>query len=83
MPHEREAWQAAAVKPDPMLDAPWWVADWVPDVDDERAIERFGRIVWVVLLAGVLALVVRGADEPADPYLPSQRTEQVESSGGP
>lgn len=27
------------------------------------------RAVWVVLVAGLLSFVVRGADEPADPYL--------------
>ena len=71
------------MKPDWLLSPPWWVADWVPNIDDERSIVWFRRVVWTVLLAGLLAFVVRGADRPADPFLPSEHTEQVESSDGP
>lgn len=71
------------MKPESLLDAPWWVADWLPNVDDERSIRRLRRMVWAVLLAGLLAFVVRGADQPADPFVPSEATEQIEPSGGP
>ena len=71
------------MKSDSLLSPPWWVADWVPNIDDEHRIEWFRRVLWTVLLAGLLAFVVRGADRPADPFLPSERAEQVESSDGP
>jgi len=71
------------VKSDWLLSAPRWVADWVPNIDDEHSIEWVRRVAWTVLLAGVLALVVSGADRPPDPFLPSERTTQVSSPDGP
>ena len=71
------------MKSDSLLSAPSWVAEWVPNIDDEQSIERLRRVVWTVLLAGILAFVVRGADRPADPFLPSEHAEQVEPSDGP
>ena len=71
------------MKSESLLDAPGWVADWVPNIDDERSLDRLRRMVWAVLLAGLLAFVVRGADQPADPFVPSEATEPIEPSDGP
>lgn len=54
---------------DALIDRPWWVAEWIPHLGDERSIDRLRRVVWLVLGASLLAFVVRGADEPADPFL--------------
>jgi hypothetical protein len=35
----------------------------------ESRVAWIGRAVWVVLLAGVAAFLVTGADRPADPFL--------------
>lgn len=43
------------------------IDDWARAAERRRPWAR--RAVWTVLLAGLLAFVVRGADEPADPYL--------------
>lgn len=71
------------MKAERLLDAPWWVASWVPRVDNERSIVWFRRAIWAVFLSGLLAFVVRGADQPADPFLPSQQVDQVDPAGGP
>lgn len=70
------------MKRDRLLDHPSWAADWFPNVDDDRSIARFRKVIWVVLAAGLLTFVVRGADNPADPYLPSERMT-VEDTAGP
>jgi uncharacterized membrane protein (UPF0127 family) len=58
-----------AEEPNPLLDRPAGAPRWVPSVDDERGLKRFGIVVVAVLVCGLLAFVVRGADRPADPHL--------------
>lgn len=53
--------------PDPLLDRPARAPGWLPSVDEERSIRKLWIAVIGVLLAGVLAFVVRGADRPPDP----------------
>ena len=36
---------------------------------DARSVARLRRAVWAVLLAGLLAFLLRGADGPSDPTL--------------
>ncbi|MDP9420258.1 MAG: hypothetical protein M3P53_08960, partial [Actinomycetota bacterium] len=40
-----------------------------PDAADEARLVWLRRAVWAVLLAGVLAFLVQGADNPPDPLL--------------
>ena len=54
---------------DPLLDAPSWAPDWLPTIDD---LDRMRWLRWgigLVLAAGLVAFVGRGADQPADPVL--------------
>ncbi|GEM_PF-2782757 len=44
---------------------PWWV----PDLDRPRSITVLRWCIGIVLALSLLAFVVRGADNPKDPYL--------------
>jgi uncharacterized membrane protein (UPF0127 family) len=58
------------------LDAPPSAPAWVPRVGDARSVRRLELAIVVLLVLGVAAFVVRGADRPADPVLGA-------STGGP
>lgn len=42
---------------------------WVPTLEDQRTISRLWWLVGIVLAAGILVFLVRGADRPADPFV--------------
>jgi uncharacterized protein len=54
---------------DPLLDPPAGAPGWLPSVDRERSLRWLRLGVLAVLVLGVAAFVVRGANEPADPEL--------------
>lgn len=61
--------------PDPLLDPPSWAPSWLPGADD---LHRHALLRWVVLgvlVAGLGACVLRGADSPADPELETPGSE--------
>jgi uncharacterized membrane protein (UPF0127 family) len=53
----------------PLIDKPAGAPAWLPDVRDPRSISRLWWVIGVVFVAGVLAVLVRGANRPADPQL--------------
>jgi hypothetical protein len=54
---------------DPLLDRPNWAPEWLPTIDDLDGMRWLRTAIGVVLVAGLLAFVARGADQPADPVL--------------
>jgi hypothetical protein len=66
---ERAAGPEREALSNPLLDRPAGMPDWLPHVDDERGVRRLRRIIVTVLVLGLLAFVVRGADRPKDPTL--------------
>ncbi len=70
--------------PDPLLDPPRWAPSWLPTIDDVARIRRFRYLVLALLVAGLGACVVRGADSPADPeLLPVGEVPAEDGSTGP
>jgi len=55
--------------PDPLLDRPVWAPRWLPSIDDAGQVRVLRWVLTAVLVAGVGACVVQGADRPADPEL--------------
>ncbi|HEV2809362.1 MAG TPA: DUF192 domain-containing protein [Acidimicrobiales bacterium] len=51
------------------------------DTSDARRLTWLRRLVWVVLLAGVVAFLVEGADKPPDPFLVPDDTGAEAASG--
>lgn len=54
--------------PDPLLDPPGWVPDWL-SVDDVRTMRWLRRALVFLFAVGLAACVTENADSPADPSL--------------
>ncbi len=54
--------------PDPLLDPPGWVPEWL-SVDDVRTMRWLRRALVVLFAVGLAACVTENADSPADPSL--------------